>query len=411
MLSPLSYDVPWLAHELRAELRGRVADDAGSRALYAADGSNYRAVPDLVVVPADRDDLATAVMLTAAAGAPVTMRGGGTSMAGNAIGGVIIDASRYVNMIVDVDAQARTAVVEPGVVLTDLLAAARPHGLTFGVDPSSGSRATLGGMIANNACGAHSVAWGTTADNVRSLDLVLADGTRCAVDAAGNRTESAARRGREGDLHRQLQSFVDRHELVIRRRFGRFSRQISGYALHRLLPENSYNVAGLLCGSEGGFAATLQATVALTALPAAKVLCVLGFDSSIASADCVPVLLRHDPLTIESINVDLVERLPAEVRAAAIKAGLTSGRAWLLVEMGGDDPTSARLAAAKMLEELRDSGTSASASLVTDPKAQGVLWRCRTDAAADATSPGSISRYTGDEARMTFPSTSVSESP
>ncbi len=385
MLSPVSYDVPWLAHELRAELRGRVADDAGSRALYAADGSNYRAVPDLVVVPADREDLATAVMLTAAAGAPVTMRGGGTSMAGNAIGGVVIDASRYVNTIVDVDAQARTAVVEPGVVLTDLLAAARPHGLTFGVDPSSGSRATLGGMIANNACGAHSVAWGTTADNVRSLDLVLADGTRCAVDAAGNRTESAARRGREGELHRQLQSFVDRHELVIRRRFGRFSRQISGYALHRLLPENSYNVAGLLCGSEGGFAATLQATVALTALPAAKVLCVLGFDSSIASADCVPVLLRHDPLTIESINVDLVERLPAEVRAAAIKAGLTSGRAWLLVEIGGDDPTSARLAAAKMLEELRDSGTSASASLVTDPKAQDVLWRCRTDAAGLAT--------------------------
>jgi len=385
MLSPVSYDVPRLAHELRTELRGRVADDAGSRALYAADGSNYRAVPDLVVVPADREDLATAVMLTAAAGAPVTMRGGGTSMAGNAIGGVVIDASRYVNTIVDVDAQARTAVVEPGVVLTDLLAAARPHGLTFGVDPSSGSRATLGGMIANNACGAHSVAWGTTADNVRSLELVLADGTRCAVDAAGNRTESAARPGREGELHRQLQSFVDRHELVIRRRFGRFSRQISGYALHRLLPENSYNVAGLLCGSEGGFAATLQATVALTALPAAKVLCVLGFDSSITSADCVPVLLRHDPLTIESINVDLVERLPAEVRAAAIKAGLTSGRAWLLVEMGGDDPTSARLAAAKMLEELRDSGTSASASLVTDPKAQDVLWRCRTDAAGLAT--------------------------
>ena len=170
MLSPVSYDVPRLAHELRTELRGRVADDAGSRALYAADGSNYRAVPDLVVVPADREDLATAVMLTAAAGAPVTMRGGGTSMAGNAIGGVVIDASRYVNTIVDVDAQARTAVVEPGVVLTDLLAAARPHGLTFGVDPSSGSRATLGGMIANNACGAHSVAWGTTADNVRSLD-------------------------------------------------------------------------------------------------------------------------------------------------------------------------------------------------------------------------------------------------
>jgi FAD/FMN-containing dehydrogenase/Fe-S oxidoreductase len=385
MLTPVSYDVPRLARELRAELRGRVADDAGSRALYTTDGSNYRAVPDLVVVPADREDLATAVALTAAGGAPVTMRGGGTSMAGNAIGGVVIDASRYITRIIDVDAKARTAVVEPGAVLTDLLAATRPHGLTFGADPSSASRATLGGMIANNACGAHSVAWGTTADNVRSLDVILADGTRCTVDAAANRTESAARPGREGELHRRLQAFVDRHELVIRRRFGRFSRQIAGYALHRLLPDNSYNVAGLLCGSEGGFAATLQATVGLTALPTAKVMCVIGFGGSIASADCAPVLLRHAPLTMESVNVDLVERLPAEVRTAAIKAGLAAGQAWLLVEMGGDDLTSAISAAETMLEELRDSGTSVSASLVTDPKAQGVLWRCRTDAAGLAT--------------------------
>ncbi len=141
-------------------------------------------------------------------------------MAGNAIGGVVIDASRHVNRILDIDTTARTAVVEPGVVLTDLLAAARPHGLAFGADPSSASRATLGGMIANNACGAHSVAWGTTADNVRSLDLLLADGTRCTVTATGVRDDLARRPGREGELHRRLQAFVDAHERVIRRRFG-----------------------------------------------------------------------------------------------------------------------------------------------------------------------------------------------
>src|SRR6201999_4122053 len=138
-------------------------------------------------------------------------------------GGVVIDASRSVNTIVAVDAQARTAVVEPGVVLTDLLAAARPHGLTFGVDPSSGSRATLGGMIGNNACGAHSVAWGTTADNVRSLEVILADGTRCTFESRGARDELANRAGREGELHRAMQAFVDVNELVIRRRFGRFA--------------------------------------------------------------------------------------------------------------------------------------------------------------------------------------------
>jgi FAD/FMN-containing dehydrogenase/Fe-S oxidoreductase len=366
-------------------MRGAVRDDAASRGLYAVDGSNYRVIPDLVVVPADVEDLATAVALTAETGAPVTMRGGGTSMAGNAIGGVVIDASRHVNRILDIDTASRTAVVEPGVVLTELLAAAKAHGLTFGADPSSGSRATLGGMIANNACGAHSVAWGTTADNVRSLDVILADGTRCSVESRAARDELANRPGREGEVHRALQAFVDEHELVIRRRFGRFSRQISGYALHRLLPEHGYDVAGLLCGSEGGFAATLRATLALTPLPEARVLCVLGFPDSVTSAECVSVVLAHRPLTMESINVDLVDRLPAEVRRAAVHAGLSAGRAWLLVEMGGEDDVVAETSAQRMVAALRDSGFSASVSLVTDPAAQAVLWRCRRDAAGLAT--------------------------
>jgi FAD/FMN-containing dehydrogenase/Fe-S oxidoreductase len=385
MLTRASYDASKLGAALRSALRGTVGDDAASRGLYATDGSNYRVVPDLVVVPADADDLAAAVALTAEAGAPVVMRGGGTSMAGNAIGGVVIDASRHVNRILDIDVDARTAVVEPGLVLADLLAATRPLGLTFGADPSSGSRATLGGMIANNACGAHSVAWGTTADNVLALDVLLADGTRCAVESRGVRDELAARPGREGELHRSLQAFADAHELVIRRRFGRFTRQISGYALHRLLPEHGYDVAGLLCGSEGGFAATLRATVALTPLPTARVLCVLGFTDSVTSAECVPVVLAHRPLTMESINVDLVDRLPGEVRRAAAEAGLPSGRAWLLVEMSGEDRIAAELSAEKMLAGLRDSGSPATASVVADPTAQAVLWRCRTDAAGLAT--------------------------
>ena len=385
MLTREAYDASKLGRALRAEIRGTVSDDAASRGLYAVDGSNYRVVPDLVVVPADADDLAAAVALTADAGAPVTMRGGGTSMAGNAIGGVVIDASRHVNRVLNIDRATRTAVVEPGLVLTDLLAAAKPHGLTFGADPSSGSRATLGGMIANNACGAHSVAWGTTADNVRSLDVILADGTRCTFESRGAREQLASRPGREGELHRSLQAFVDQHDLVIRRRFGRFTRQISGYALHRLLPEHGYDVAGLLCGSEGGFAATLRATLALTPLPTARVLCVLGFGDSVSSAECVSVVRAHSPLTMESINIDLVDRLPGEVRRAAIEAGLPAGRAWLLVEMGGEDRVAAEMAAEKMLAALCDSGSSASACWVTNPGAQAVLWRCRRDAAGLAT--------------------------
>ena len=174
----LQYDVRGLIAELGATLRGTATGDPGVRALYSADASNYRVVPDLVIVPADVEDLVAAVQVTAQAGAPIVLRGAGTSMAGNAIGGVVIDVSRHLNTIVDIDPVRRTAVVEPGVVLTDLTGAAAAYGLTFGADPSSGSRATLGGMIANNACGSHSVAWGTTADNLLGLEVLLSDGTR-----------------------------------------------------------------------------------------------------------------------------------------------------------------------------------------------------------------------------------------
>ena len=186
------YDVERLATRLRRDMRGTVSTSASDRALYATDASVYRVVPDLVVVPRDVEALAVAVSEAASAGAPVTVRGGGTSMAGNAIGSVVIDTSRHLHQILDLDPVGRTATVEPGVVLTSLLRAARPHGLTFGADPSSASRATLGGMIANNACGAHSVAWGTTSDNLRGLDVVLADGATLTLGVRSARPVAGA---------------------------------------------------------------------------------------------------------------------------------------------------------------------------------------------------------------------------
>ncbi len=386
------YDVVALTEQLRGQLRGTVSRDAAMVALYTTDASNYRAVPELVVVPADVDDLAAAATLTAAAGAPVTLRGGGTSMAGNSIGGVVIDGSRHLHHILDLDAEAQTAVVEPGVVLTDLLKAAAVHGLTFAADPSSASRATLGGMIANNACGAHSVAWGTTADVVRSLDVVLADGTSLTVDtpspdadAASRRAGLEARSGREGELHRALFAIVDEHALMIERQFGTFSRQISGYALRRLLPEHGHDVARLLCGSEGTLATTLRATVALTPLPRARALLVLGFPDSITAADSVLHVLPHDPLTMESINAALVGMLPEQVRRQAAAAGLPAGQAWLLVEVAGNDVAAAAGRANAIVSDLADSGLQVTAAIVTEPGAQAVLWRCRRDAAGLAT--------------------------
>jgi FAD/FMN-containing dehydrogenase/Fe-S oxidoreductase len=387
-----AFDVESLARQLNSALRGAAHHDTGTRALYATDASNYRLVPDLVVVPADVEDLAVAVTLAAEAGAPVVVRGAGTSMAGNAIGGVVLDVSRHVNRILDIDPAARTAVVEPGVVLTDLTAAAARHGLTFGADPSSASRATLGGMIANNACGAHSVAWGTTADNLLGLDALLADGTRLRLDVPGPGTDTArwmaahaARPGREGELHQALQALARREALTIGRRFSGLKRRISGYALDRLLPEHGYDVARFLCGTEGSLATTLRATVNLVPLPAAKALLVLGFRDSFAAAECVPLVLPHQPLTMESINATLVDRLPEQVRRDAVAAGLPDGTAWLLIEVGGDDAEQATRAGRAIVADLDAAGIPALSTVVTDARAQGVLWRCRRDGTGLAT--------------------------
>jgi FAD/FMN-containing dehydrogenase/Fe-S oxidoreductase len=386
------YDVDGLARRLRSELRGTVESTPGARALYAADASNYRVVPDLVVTPADVEDLAAAVACCAQAGAPITVRGGGTSMAGNAVGSVVVDTSRHLTTILDLDPAARTAVVEPGVVLTKLLAAAAPYRLGFGADPASASRATLGGMVANNSCGAHSVAWGTTSDNLLALDVVLADGARLSLDAppAGAPPQARAadltrRPGREGALHRALLWLADEHATTIGRRFGTFSRQVSGYALEHLLPANGHHVARLLCGSEGTLATTLRATVALTPLPAATVLLTLGFPDAIAAADAAPHLLPHHPLTVESVGATLLDRLPDQVRRQAGAAGLPPGETWLLVELGGADTQQCRLAAATVVAALGDAGVLATSSVVTERASQAVIWRCRRDAAGLAT--------------------------
>ena len=397
------YDVPGLVAQLGSTLRGTATSDGGVRALYSTDASNYRVVPDLVVLPADLEDLEAAVLLSSRAGAPIVLRGAGTSMAGNAIGGVVIDVSRQLNTILDLDPVARTAVVEPGVVLTDLTGAAAAYGLTFGADPSSASRATLGGMIANNACGSHSVAWGTTADNLAGLQVLLSDGTRMDLTTPGpglpggqggtgdpGRLEEraralAARPGREGEIHRALQAIAARDALLISRRFSGMRRRISGYAVDRLLPGQGYDVARFLAGTEGSLAVTLRATVNLVELPAATVLLALGFRDSVAAADCVPVVLPHRPLTMESINATLVERLPQEVRREAVAAGLPAGSAWLLVEVAGADPQEAQRAARAIVTDLDGSDLAVTSSVVTDPRAQAVLWRCRRDSTGLAT--------------------------
>jgi FAD/FMN-containing dehydrogenase/Fe-S oxidoreductase len=354
-----------------------VDDAVRRRAEYSSDASNYRQVPTAVVCPADADQLAGALAVAGAHGVSVTMRGAGTSVAGNAIGtGLVIDCARRMNRVLDLDPDARIARVQPGVVLDTLQAAAAPYGLRFGPDPSTHSRCTLGGMIGNNACGSHSVVWGRTVDNVVDLDVLLTDGTRLQVGPQWSATA-----GRAGDLHRALTKLTDRYGEAIRSGLDTFSRQASGYGLHHLLPERGANPARALIGSEGTCAVVLAATVSLVPVPRERVLLVLAFDDLADAADVGPSVVALRPLTCEGLDTAL---LPPGADPAA--AGLPAGRGWLLCEF--DNAEAAHAAAARF-----GRGT-----VLTDPTARAAVWRVREDGAGLATrSPDGTQAWPGWE--------------
>ncbi|MFE9610277.1 FAD-binding and (Fe-S)-binding domain-containing protein [Streptomyces sp. NPDC006012] len=349
-----------LAAELRGAVRGEVAFDVTARALTTMDASNYRRVPLGVVAPRDADDVAAVLGVCRARGVPVVARGGGTSIAGQATGtGVVLDFTRHMNRVLEIDPGARTAVVQPGLVLDRLQEAAVPHGLRFGPDPSTHGRCTLGGMIGNNSCGAHSVAWGTTADNVRELDVVTARGERLRPGPGWAGAPAGLRDLVAGEL------------ALLRTGFPELPRRISGYALDALLPERGADVARFLCGSEGTLSVLTQAVVRLVEDPPARALAVLGYPDESAAADAAAGLLPHRPLTVEGMAADLV---PAT-------AGLPRGGAWLFVETGGETAAGARARA----EAIVRAADVVDALVVTGPGEQRALWRVREDASGTAT--------------------------
>lgn len=355
---------PGLLEELRQAVRGTVEDDALRRALYSSDASNYRVVPQVVVVPRDVDDLLAVHEVARRTRTPLTVRGGGTSVAGNAVGpGIVVDTSVHLRAI-SVDPDSRTATVEPGVVMSDLQVAAAPYGLRFGPDPSTQNRATLGGMIGNNACGPHAVAYGRTADNVVSLDVVDGHGRRFAAGAGAGALDPVP----------GLQALVDANLGLLRTELGRFGRQVSGYSLEHLLPEHGTHLGRMLVGTEGTLVTVLGATVDLVPIADAAVVVVLGYPDMAAAADAVPALLAHAPLAVEGLDARLVEVVR---RHQGHVPELPPGGGWLMVEMGGDSPEQAldraRAAAA-------DAGTTAVRVLPPGPEASA-MWRIRADGA------------------------------
>ena len=361
-----------MSESFLTDLRALIDVDSstGTRARYSSDAGLTRIPPLAVAFPRTPEQAIAAFDLARAHGVPLTARGGGTSCASNAIGpGLVLDFSRHMNRVVSIDPEARTATVEPGCVGSTLQAAAAKHGLRFGPDPSSQNRATIAGMVANNACGPHATAWGRTSDNIVSLDCVDGRGRRFTATTG----HDSALRDVPG-----LASLIDSHLAPIRTQLGRFKRQVSGYSLEHLTPEGGRNLAAMLAGTEGTLVLILSVTVRLVPLPDAPVLAALGYRSMIEAADDVPALLAHSPLAVEGMDRRLVDVVRAHKGPGAVPA-LPEGEGWLLVEVGapGEDVT-ASLERARAL-----CADSAAVDTVVYPPGEqaSALWRIRADGA------------------------------
>ena len=361
-----------MSESFLTDLRTLIDVDAssGTRARYSSDAGLTRIPPLAVAFPRTPEQAIAAFDLARAHGVPLTARGGGTSCASNAIGpGLVLDFSRHMNRVISIDPEARTATVEPGCVGSTLQAAAAKHGLRFGPDPSSQNRATIAGMVANNACGPHATAWGRTSDNIVSLDCVNGQGRRFTATTS----HDAALSDVPG-----LASLIDSNLAPIRTELGRFKRQVSGYSLEHLTPEGGRNLAAMLTGTEGTLVLILSITVRLVPLPDAPVLAALGYRSMIEAADDVPALLAHSPLAVEGMDRRLVDVVRAHKGPGAVPA-LPEGEGWLLVEVGapGEDVTASLERAHALCAD-----SAAIDTVVYPPGAQAsALWRIRADGA------------------------------
>ncbi len=393
------------AHELAAALTrsvsGEVRFDDGSRALYATDASNYRQTPIGVVIPRTVDDVVATVAACREYDAPVLPRGGGTSLAGQCCNvAVVIDTSKYLRDVVELDPARRRARVQPGCVLDHLRDAAERYHLTFGPDPATHDHNTLGGMLGNNSCGVHSVMAGRTSDNVHSLDVLCYDGTRMTVGPTPEQELESiiAAGGRRGAIYAGLRSLRDRYADLIRKRFPHIPRRVSGFGLDELLPENGFHVARALVGTEASCVTILEAELQLVPSPSSRVLLMLGFPDVYSAADAVPRVMETHPIGVEGLDRRLIDHMRRKHLHADDAELLPQGAGWLMVEMGADTYQEA-VEHAKQAEATLTAGEHApSARLLCSHEQQAKLWELR-EAGLGATAfvPGQADTWTGWE--------------
>lgn len=386
---------PALSNALRERIRGEVRFDVGSRALYATDSSNYRQVPIGVVIPHDAEDVEAAVAVCREHHVPILARGGGTSLAGQACNAaVVFDFSKYMNRILELDPERRFARVQPGVILDDLRDAAEEHHLTFGPDPSTHDRCTMGGMIGNDSCGVHSVMAGKTVHNVLELEVLTYDGLRLRVGETGTEEEIAAViacGGRHGEIYGSLRAIRDRYADLIRARYPDIPRRVSGYGLDQLLPENGFHVARALVGSENNCVIVLEATVRLVHSPPARSTLVLGYPDISRASRHVTTVLEHGVIALEGIDDVIAENIRERALAERKDELLPPGRGWLFAEVGGDTREESDAKARALAEALLREPDPPSVRLFEDPAQARLVWAIREAGLAAA------ARGAGDE--------------
>lgn len=366
-----------LGRALEGAVRGEVRFGSTTRAAYASDSSNYRQVPLGVVFPLDHADVQATARLAAEAGGALLARGAGTSLAGQGCNeAVVVDMSRHMSRIVEIDPGRRLARVEPGVVLDDLRRAAERHGLTFGPDPATHAWCTLGGMIGNNSCGTHGLYAGKTSDNVESLRVVLAGGDDLEVGAYAPKALEAAIAGggKLGKLLSGLSGLAGRYGALVDEHFPDIPRRVSGFNLDELAPARGFQVARALVGTESTCAFTTEATLRLVESPKERSLVVLGYPDVFAAAEAVPELLAHPLLALEGFDRTLVDQMEAHGLNRQGVALLPEGNGWLLAELGGETLDQAVSLAAELIASLP---TGVSSRHAEDAAVQSQLWAVR----------------------------------
>lgn len=388
------------ASELEAELKrhlcGEVRFDRGSRALYASDGSNYRQVPIGLVIPRDPDDVLATIAACRQFGAPLLPRGGGTSLAGQCCNvAVVLDFTKYMNQVVEIDPAQKFARVQPGIVLDTLQAHVQPHRLIFAPDPSTHSRCTIGGMIGNNSCGTHSLLGGKTVDNVEELKVVLYDGTQLTLSPNTQAEIDSALRcgGRRAEIYSQLLSLRDDHADRIRSGFPRIPRRVSGYNLDELLPERQFHLARALVGSEGTCAVVVEAKLRLIHSPQQRTLVALGFPDVFIAADYAPEVLPLNPIGLEGLEGSIVEGLKRKNDPNVHL--LPEGGGFLLVEFGSDDAAESRALAERLVAKMNSLPSPPTARIYSSAEAKRV-WQVREAGPRASTfAPGAAPEWEG----------------